>query len=107
VFSSLGVHVILMFVMFYIITIYSSSLSKRREVGPPVGNTVPHVVGIAVVNSMASYEGVSKIFRTDAVQIIKVINKLLLKLPTSTQLRGACHAESLDMVVLPSTGASR
>jgi hypothetical protein len=58
VFSSLGVHVILVFVMFYLITIYSSSLSKRCVVGPPVVSTVPRqidVAGIAVVNSEASY----------------------------------------------------
>jgi hypothetical protein len=56
---------------------------------------------------MSTYEGISKIFRTDAVQIITTINKRVWKLPTSTQLRSTWHTDSLDMVVLPSTGASR
>jgi hypothetical protein len=34
-------------------------------------------------------------------------NKRVWKLPTSTQLRATWHTDSLDMVVLPSTGASR
>ena len=34
-------------------------------------------------------------------------NKHVWKLPTSTQLRATWHTDSLDMVVLPSTGASR
>jgi hypothetical protein len=50
------------------------------------------------------YEGVSKIFRTDAVNLT---TKRVWKLPTSTQLRATRYTESLDMVVLPSTGASR
>jgi hypothetical protein len=50
------------------------------------------------------YDGISKIFRTDAVKIIKIINKRVWKLPTSTQLRATCHTDSLDIVVLPSTG---
>jgi hypothetical protein len=33
-------------------------------------------------------------------------NKCVWKLPTSTQLRATWHTDSLDMVVLPSTGAS-
>jgi hypothetical protein len=53
------------------------------------------------------YEGISKIFRTNAVKILKIINKCVWKLPTSTQLRASWHTDSLDMVVLPSTGASR
>jgi hypothetical protein len=55
----------------------------------------------------SSYEGVSKIFRTDAVKIINLTTKRVWKLPTSTQLRATWHNDSLDMVVLPSTGASR
>jgi hypothetical protein len=53
------------------------------------------------------YEGVSKIFRSDAVKIINLITKHLWNLPTSTQLRVTWHIDSLDMVVLPSTDASR
>jgi hypothetical protein len=49
------------------------------------------------------YEGVSKIFRTDAVKIIN----LTTKLPTSTHLHATWHTDWLNMVVLPSTGASR
>jgi hypothetical protein len=56
---------------------------------------------------MYMYEGTSKIFQTDALQIIKIINKRVWKLPTSTQLRATWHTDSLDMVVLPSTSASR
>jgi hypothetical protein len=53
------------------------------------------------------YEGVSKIFQTDAVKIINLTTKRVWKLPASTQLRATWHTDSLDMVVLPSTGASR
>jgi hypothetical protein len=53
------------------------------------------------------YEGVSKIFRTGAVKIINLFTKRVWKLPTSTQLRVTWHTDSLDMVVLPPTGASR
>jgi hypothetical protein len=53
------------------------------------------------------YEGVSKIFRTDAVNHLNVTTKRVWKLPTSTQLRAIWHTASLDMVVLPSTGDSR
>jgi hypothetical protein len=52
-------------------------------------------------------ESISKIFPSDALKIIKMINKHVSKLPTSTQLRAAWHTDSLDKVVLPSTGASR
>jgi hypothetical protein len=52
------------------------------------------------------YEGVSKIFRTDAVKIINLTTKRLWKLPTSTQLRATWHTDSLGLVVL-STSASR
>jgi len=34
-------------------------------------------------------------------------NKCMWKLPTSTELHATWHTDSLDMVVLPSTGASR
>jgi hypothetical protein len=53
------------------------------------------------------YEDVSKIFRTDAVKIINLTTKRVWKLSTSTQLRATWHTDSLDIVVLPSTGASR
>jgi hypothetical protein len=53
------------------------------------------------------YIGQSKIFRTDAVKIINFTTKRVWKLPTSTQLRVTWHTDSLDMVVLPTTGASR
>jgi hypothetical protein len=57
---------------------------------------------------ISSYcEGVSKIFGTDAVKFINLTTKRLLKLPTSTQLRATWHTDSLYLVVLPSTGASR
>jgi hypothetical protein len=59
------------------------------------------------VQLVSKYEGVSKIFRTDAVKIINLTIKRVLKLPTSSQLRATWHIDSLDMVVLPSTGASR
>jgi hypothetical protein len=51
------------------------------------------------------YEGESKIFRTDAVKFINLTTKRVWKLPTSTQLRATWHTDSLDMVVLPSSGA--
>jgi hypothetical protein len=50
---------------------------------------------------------VSKIFQTDSVKITNLTTKRLLKLPTSTQLRATWYSDSLDMGVLPSTGASR
>jgi hypothetical protein len=53
------------------------------------------------------YEGVSKIFRTDAVKIINLTTKRVWKLPTFTHLRATWHTDSIDMVVLPSTGSSR
>jgi hypothetical protein len=56
---------------------------------------------------LKSYEGVSKIFLTDAVKIIKLTTKRVWKLPTSTQLRATWHTDSIDMVVLTSKGASR
>jgi hypothetical protein len=52
-------------------------------------------------------EDVPKIFRTDAVTIINLTTKRVWKLSTSTQLRATWHTDSLTMVVLPSTGASR
>jgi hypothetical protein len=57
---------------------------------------------------VSRYEGVSTIFRTDAVKIINLTTKRVWKLPrSSTQLRAPWHTDSLHMVVLPSTGASR
>jgi hypothetical protein len=53
-----------------------------------------------------SYKGVSKILWTDAVKTINLTTKRMLKLPTSTQLHATWHTDSLDMAVLPSTGAS-
>jgi hypothetical protein len=53
------------------------------------------------------YEDVSKIFRTDPVKFINLTIKRVWKLPTSTQLHVTWHTDSLDMVVLPSNGASR
>jgi hypothetical protein len=53
------------------------------------------------------YIGQSKIFRTDAVKVINLTTKRMWKLPTSTQLSETWHTYSLDMVVLPSNGASR
>jgi hypothetical protein len=53
------------------------------------------------------YEGASKILRTDAVKIVNLTTKHVYKLPTFTQLRATWHTDSLDMVVLPSTGTSR
>jgi hypothetical protein len=50
--------------------------------------------------------GLSKIFRTDAVKIINLTTKGVQKLPTSIQLLATWHTDSLDMVVLLSTGAS-
>jgi hypothetical protein len=43
------------------------------------------------------YEGVSKIFRTDAMKIINLTTKRALKLPSSTQLRAVWHTDSLDI----------
>jgi hypothetical protein len=53
------------------------------------------------------YEGVSKIFRTYIVKIINLTTKRVWKLPTSTQLRAAWHTDSVDTIVLPSTGVLR
>jgi hypothetical protein len=53
------------------------------------------------------YKGVSKIFRTDAVKIINLATKRVWNLPTLTSLRASWHIDSLHMVDLPSTGASR
>jgi hypothetical protein len=51
--------------------------------------------------------GHTKIFRTDAVKSINLTTKRVWKLPTSTQLRATWHTDSLDMVILSSTGALR
>jgi hypothetical protein len=54
-----------------------------------------------------SYKGVSRNSRTEAIAKYTTPNKHVLELPTSTQLRANWHTDSLDTVVLPSTGASR
>jgi hypothetical protein len=56
--------------------------------------------------SNLQYEGVFKIFQTDTVKIINLTTQRMWKLPTSTHLQATLHNDSLDMVVLPSTGAS-
>jgi hypothetical protein len=53
------------------------------------------------------YEGISRNSRTEAIPKYTTHNKCVWKLPASTQQRAAWHTDSLDMVVLPSTGASR
>jgi hypothetical protein len=53
------------------------------------------------------YEGISKIFRTAALKMRNFNTKRVWKMPSSTQLRATWHTDSLDMVVLPSTSASR
>jgi hypothetical protein len=53
------------------------------------------------------YEGVSRNSRTEVIAKYTTPNKLVWKLPTSTHLRATWHTDPLDMVVLPSTGASR
>jgi hypothetical protein len=60
-----------------------------------------------MLEELQIYIGQSKIFRTDAVKIINLTTKRVWKLPTSTQLSATWHTDSLDMVGLPSTGASR
>jgi hypothetical protein len=71
-----------------------------------IAGSIP--AGVSVVCcQVEAYEGVAQIFRTDAVKIINLATKRLWKLPTSTQLRATWHTDSLDMVVLPSDGASR
>jgi predicted metallopeptidase len=69
-------------------------------------NANPHYAccNLEVVNI---YEGVSKIFRTDAAKIVNLTTKRVWKLPTSTQLRAIWHTDSLDIVVLQFTGALR
>jgi hypothetical protein len=74
--------------------LYSKMLSTWRRSKAAHGN-------------MLQYIGQSKIFRTDAVKIINLTTKRVWKLPTSTQLRATWHTDSLHMVVLPCTGASR
>jgi hypothetical protein len=53
------------------------------------------------------YEEVSIIFRINGVKIIDLTTKRIYKMPTSTQLRATWYNDSLAIVVLPSTGASR
>jgi hypothetical protein len=60
-----------------------------------------------LIHVFRTYEGVSKIFRTDAVKFINLTTKRVWQLPTSTQLREIWHTDALDMVDLPSIGASR
>jgi hypothetical protein len=60
-----------------------------------------------VTYRIREYEGVTKIFRTDAVKIINLTTKRVWKLPTSIQLHATWHTDSLNMVVLSCTGASR
>jgi hypothetical protein len=50
---------------------------------------------------------VSRNSRTEAIAKYTTPNKRVWKLPTSTQLRATWHTDSLDMIVLPLTGASR
>jgi hypothetical protein len=49
----------------------------------------------------------AKIFWTNAAKFVNFTTKRVWKLRASTQLRAAWHTDSLDMLVLPSTGASR
>jgi hypothetical protein len=56
---------------------------------------------------VGKYESVSRNSRTEVVAKYKTPNKLVWKLPTSTQLRATWHTDLLDMVVLPSSGVSR
>jgi hypothetical protein len=65
-----------------------------------------HLTELQIIMIVTSHEGVSKIFRTDAVKVINITTKRVWKLPTSTQLRATWHTDPLDMV-LPSTSASR
>jgi hypothetical protein len=53
------------------------------------------------------YEIVSRNSRIEAIAKYTTPNKRVCNLPTSTQLRATWHTDSLDMVVLLSTGASR
>jgi hypothetical protein len=53
------------------------------------------------------YEDESRNFRTEAIAKYRTPNKRVWKLPTSTQLHAAWHTNTLEMVVLPSIGASR
>jgi hypothetical protein len=51
--------------------------------------------------------GLSRNSRIEAIVKYTTPNKRMWKLPTSTQLHATWHTYLLDMVVLPSTGASR
>jgi hypothetical protein len=70
-------------------------------------NFVPHseIEGCSLLS--ISYEGVSEIFRTEAVKVINPTTKRVLKLSTSSQLRANWHTDSLYILALPFTGASR
>jgi hypothetical protein len=56
---------------------------------------------------MKAYEGESKTSRTEVIARYTTPNKSVCKLPSSTQLRATWHSDSLDVVVLLTTGASR
>jgi hypothetical protein len=60
----------------------------------------------SAVDTTRMHEGVPRNSRTEATAKYTTPNKRMWKLPTSTQLRATWHTDSLDMVVLPSTGAS-
>jgi hypothetical protein len=57
--------------------------------------------------SLMTFDVVSRNSRTEAIAKYTTPDKRVWKLPTSTQLRATWHTDSLDMVVLPSTGVSR
>jgi hypothetical protein len=50
------------------------------------------------LDDMNEYEGVPKIFWTDAVKIINLNTKRVWKLSMSTQLRSTWHTDSLEMI---------
>jgi hypothetical protein len=60
-----------------------------------------------ISNTKTMYERVFRNSRTEAIAKYTTPNTRMWKLPTSTQLRATWHTDSLDIVVLPSTGASR
>jgi hypothetical protein len=89
---------------------FPSTAVSSVSIGPPKLYTHLHLSSAnrrTNGRNLGRYEGVSKIFRSDAVKIINLTTKRVLKLPTSTQLCATWHNDSLDMVVLPYTGASR
>jgi hypothetical protein len=60
-----------------------------------------------VFNLHNIYEGASKIFQTHAIKVTNLTTKRVLKLPASIRLRATTHIDTLDMVILPSSSASR